>query len=97
MVVHLVMFTSRVMVIKMSKMADFMYFLLETGKYQFQFGQDIYGLIWPCQKIILTIYFRATISKISTFKNTGFWYTFVHSEIFLFTHDISQTVTSKAY
>ena len=37
----LVMFTPRVMVIKMSKMADFMYFLLDAAKYQFQFGQDI--------------------------------------------------------
>ena len=35
------MFTSRVMVIKISKMADFMYFLLDTAKYKFQFGQDI--------------------------------------------------------
>ena len=36
--IHLVMFTARIMVIKMSKMADFMYFLLDTAKYQFQFG-----------------------------------------------------------
>ena len=34
-VIRLVMFTPRVMVIKMSKMADFMYFLLDTAKYQF--------------------------------------------------------------
>ena len=40
-VIHLVMFTPRVMAIKMSKMADFMYFLLDTAKNQFQFGQDI--------------------------------------------------------
>ena len=39
--IHLVMFTARIMVIKMSKMADFMYFLLDTAKYQFQFGRDI--------------------------------------------------------
>ena len=36
-----VMFTPRVMVIKMSKMAHFMYFLLDTAKYESQFGQDI--------------------------------------------------------
>ena len=37
----LVMFTPRVMVIKMSKMADFMYSALYTAKYQVQFRQDI--------------------------------------------------------
>ena len=36
-----VMFTPRVMVIKMSKMAHSMYFLLDTAKNQSQFGQDI--------------------------------------------------------
>ena len=40
-VIRLVIFTPTVMVIKMSKMADFMYFLLDTAKCQFQFGQDI--------------------------------------------------------
>ena len=40
-VICLVMFTPRFMVIKMSKMARFMYFLLDTAKDQFQFGQDI--------------------------------------------------------
>ena len=40
-VICLVMFTPTVMVIKMSKMADFMYFLLDAEKYHFQFGQDI--------------------------------------------------------
>ena len=46
---RLVMFTPRVMVKKieicflnMSKMTDFMYILLDTAKYQFQFGQYIY-------------------------------------------------------
>ena len=39
--IYLVMFTPRVMVIKMSKMAHFMYFLLDTAKYESQFGQDI--------------------------------------------------------
>ena len=40
-VIRLVMFTRRVLVIKMSKMAHFMYFLLDTAKNQFQFAQDI--------------------------------------------------------
>ena len=40
-VIRLVMFTPRVMVIKISKMAHFLYFLLDTAKYQSQFGQDI--------------------------------------------------------
>ena len=40
-VICLVMFTPRLTVIKMSKMARFMYFLLDNAKNQFQFGQDI--------------------------------------------------------
>ena len=40
-VICLVMFTPRFTVIQMSKMARFMYFLLDTAKDQFQFGQDI--------------------------------------------------------
>ena len=40
-VIRLVMFTHRVLVIKMSKMAHFMYFLLDTAKNQSQFAQDI--------------------------------------------------------
>ena len=101
-IIRLVMFTPRVMVIELSKMADFIYFLLGTAKYQSQFGQDIYvhlkGLIWSFQKILWFMYFGATICKISTFKNTGFRYSFVYSEIFLmFTHNISQIVKSKAY
>ena len=39
-VIPLLMFTPRV-VINKSKMAHFMYFLLDTAKYQSQFGQDI--------------------------------------------------------
>ena len=39
-VIRLVMYTPGVMVTKLSKMADFMYFLLDTAKYQSQFGQD---------------------------------------------------------
>ena len=40
-VIRLVMFTPTVMVIKISKMAHFMYFLLDTAKCQAQFRQDI--------------------------------------------------------
>ena len=36
-----IMFTTRVMVIKMSKMAHFLYFLLMPAKNQSQFGQNI--------------------------------------------------------
>ena len=40
--IRLVMFTSKVMAIRMSKMAYLMYFLLNTEKKkQTQFGQDI--------------------------------------------------------
>ena len=37
-----IMLTPQVMVIKMSKMADFLYFLLMPAKNQSQFGQNIY-------------------------------------------------------
>ena len=37
-----IMFTPQVMVIKMSKMVHFLYFLQMPGKYQSQFGQNIY-------------------------------------------------------
>ena len=40
-VICLVMVTPRVMVIKMSKMAHFMYLLLNTAKTQSYFRQDI--------------------------------------------------------
>ena len=40
-VIRLLMFTPRVMVIKISKMAHFMNFLLDTAKYQSQFRQGI--------------------------------------------------------
>ena len=40
-VICLVIFSPRVMVIKISRMAHFMHFLLDTGKYQSKFGQDI--------------------------------------------------------
>ena len=36
-----IMFTTRVIVIKMLKLADFLYFLLMAAKNQSQFGQSI--------------------------------------------------------
>ena len=38
---RVIMFTSRVMIFKMSKMAPFLCFLLITAKHLSQFGQDI--------------------------------------------------------
>ena len=40
-VIHLVMFTPRVMFIKMSIIAHFIYFLRNSAKNKSQFGQDI--------------------------------------------------------
>ena len=40
-IIRLVMFAPRVMIIKMSKMAHFMYFLLDPTKNQSQFGKHI--------------------------------------------------------
>ena len=40
-VIRLFMFIPIVIVIEMSNMSDFMYYLLDTAKYPFQFGQDI--------------------------------------------------------
>ena len=40
-VIRLVMFTHRVLVIKIPKMAHFMHLLLDTAKNQSQFAQDI--------------------------------------------------------
>ena len=39
--IRLVIFTPRVIVIKMSKMVHFMYFLLDTAQNQSQFGQIV--------------------------------------------------------
>ena len=38
----IMMFTPGVMIIKMSKMAHFLYFLLITGKNNSEFGENIY-------------------------------------------------------
>ena len=73
-VIRLVMFTSKVMVIRMSRMAYLMYFLLKTEKTD-QFERDISMhlkcLIWRFYKILWIMVFWPTISKLSTFKNTG--------------------------
>ena len=78
-----------------------MYFLLDTPKISPNLGKIFKSickvLFWPFQKVLWILYFWATISEISTFKNTGFRYSFFDAEIFLFIHDISRTVKSKAY
>ena len=78
-----------------------MYFLLDTPKISPNLGKIFKSickvLFWLFQKVLCIMYFWATISKTSTSKNTGFRYYFVDAEIFLFIHDISRTVKSKAY
>ena len=63
-----IMFTPTVMVIKMSKMAHFLYFQLMTAKKLWQFQQNIYvhlkDLIEFLQKMVWLISFRFTIHKI---------------------------------
>ena len=62
-----IMFTPTVMVIKMSKMAHFLYFQLMTAKKLWQFQQNIYvhlkDLIEFLQKMVWLISFRFTIHK----------------------------------
>ena len=76
----------------------------EYRKKQTQFGQDLSmqlkGLIWLLWKKLWIREFWATISKLSTFKNTGLYLSFVHPEFLLFfcpvsIRNISQTVTYK--
>ena len=95
-----IMFALRVMIIKMSKMADFLYFPLMPAKNQSQFGENICmnlkDLIWLFQKMLWIVGFWATISKISALEDTGFHYFFADSEVFnISTLDNSRTVTLK--
>ena len=66
--VQVMMFTTRIMVIKMSKMA-FLHFLLMTAKDQSQFGQNIYLHLKDFselfQKMVCLIGFAVTVSEIS--------------------------------
>ena len=66
----LVMFASKVMAIRMSKM----YFLFNTEKNRPSLGTCVryLSLIWLFYKILWIMEFCRTISTLSTFKNTGF-------------------------
>ena len=81
-----IMFAPRVMVIKVSQMSHFLYFLLMPVKNQSQFGENIYvhlkNLIWLFQKILWIVGFWATISKISTHEDTELHYFFADSAVF---------------
>ena len=68
-VIRLVMFTSKRMVIRMSKMAHLMYFLLNTEK-KIQLGKWVRYLN-PSERSYVAL-LQNTISKPSTLKNTGF-------------------------
>ena len=63
-----IMFTPRVMVIKILKMAHYLHFLLMTAKSQSQFWQNIWvlpkGLIEFFHKIVWLIGFGVTVRKI---------------------------------
>ena len=90
-----IMFTPQVMVIEMSKMAHFLYFLLMPAKNQLHFGQNIYvhlkDLTYFSQKMVWIVGFRATISKISTLEDIEFHYFFAYSAVFsIFLPSISQ-------
>ena len=83
-----IMFTPGVMVIKMLKMAYFLYFLLMTAKNQFRQNIYIYleDLFWLLCKILLIIEFWATISKMSTLENTGFGKFFADSAVLWYSY-----------
>ena len=99
-VIYLVIiFISQVMVINMSKMAYFLYFLLMPAKNQSRLGENIYvhlkDLIYLSQKMLWIIKFSAIVNKILTLENTVSLL-FADSAVFyIFTLDISQTVTPE--
>ena len=108
----LVMFTSKVMVIRMSKMAHLMYFLLNTEKNRPSLGK-IFKCIWKVLFGPFTKYYGLWSSvlplancqhlKIQDFTSPLFTqHFFFNFFILLFLFDIStpnfsRTVTSKAY
>ena len=101
-VICLVMFTPKVMVVKMSKIAHFLYFLLMPAKNQSQFGQNTYvhlkDLIQLSQKMIWIVGFWDTISKILTLEDTEFHYFLLTQQIFgISILDILQTITPKPF
>ena len=98
-VIRLVMFTPRFMVIKMQKWLILCTFCWIQQNISLSFGK-IFKCIWK----VLFCFFRkyyglctSELNKISMFKNTGFRYSFIHLEIFLFIHNISRAVKSEAY
>ena len=114
-VIRLVMFTSKVMVIRMSKMAYLMYFLLNTEKNRPSLGK-IFKCIWKVLFGPFTKYYGLWSSdltancqnlKIQDFISpllTQHLFFIFHFSFFLFflffdifTHNISRTLTSKAY
>ena len=114
-VIRLVMFTSKVMVIRMSKMAYLMYFLLNTEKNRPSLGK-IFKCIWKVLFGPFTKYYGLWSSdltancqnlKIQDFtsplltQHLFFIFYFLFFLFFLFfdifTHNISRTLTSKAY
>ena len=114
-VIRLVMFTSKVMVIRMSKMAYLMYFLLNTEKNRPSLGK-IFKCIWKVLFGPFTKYYGLWSSdltancqnlKIQDFtsplltQHLFFIFYFLFFIFFLFfdifTHNISRTLTSKAY
>ena len=99
-----IMFTSRVMVIKIPIVAHVLYIVLWQHKISHTLGK-IFKCIW---KILLSSFrkcsfrkpingFWATITKMSTLENTGFRYFFADSVVFFYisTLNISQTITTK--
>ena len=111
-VICLVMYTSKVMVIRMSKMAHLMYFLLNTEKNRPSLGK-IFKCIWKVLFGPFTKYYGLWSSvlplancqqlKIQDFTSPLFTqHFFFNFFILLFLFDIStpnfsRTVTSKAY
>ena len=90
-----IMLTPQVMLIKMSKMAHFLYSLLIPAKNQWQFVQNI-CVSSLSQKILWIVAFWATISKISTFQDTEFYHFLLTWQFFDFsTLDVSQTVAPE--
>ena len=95
-----IMFTLRVMVIKMSKMAHFLYFQLIPAKNQSQF-KCIFTCIWKILfsslgKMLWIVGSWATISNTSTLEDKDFHYFLLTQQFFyISTVDVSETVTLK--
>ena len=81
------MFTSRVTVVRMSKMTQFLFFLLMTAKNQSIWAKYLKA---PERSYLLLPesvmnYWVMVISKMSILENTRFWYFFVESAgVFLY-------------